>query len=879
MQDPQKKLFQDLMQLQKFDIVHYSIQLKAKTDEQGNYVHKKEFPDRFDKVPIGIPKYKNIKLTTKRSRNANSCIVPMGEVYNLIGIDVDNKDDTLERYQELCEKHNFDRKTFTMKTMHDGVHEYYALADEQKLVLKGFNSMDGRIFGLNIDVKYNNQILFGPGYIVADKTYTYEIAYNTKPVVLPNFIFLEILRNLNKNTSNKSIAKTKNDSVDNKITNKKVINNKVTEKNSIDDKVIEDKAIGKTVDPDYIFVDDTTADTETENSEKVVRHQIIRDNDPRLKKYLDCLNIERFTDYSEWIKVGFIIFNECGTCSLWNEYSQKAPNYDNTCCNDKWKTFDAKSDVKVTIRVLIEMAKDDNYQSYKKALLTDRVGIIDTILFEGISDLTASQLFYCLHPEKYIYDVKNADWYEFNEYGIYIADKNCIFLKSQINETLLRAIEEEVNIRLGAMKVAIDKKRLTKRYMQIKKILSCSSKKDGIIKELSLLYKQIDVYSRLNSVNNYIFAFKNGVYDLKTNTFRKGYAEELVTCTCGYDYKNPDNKIIEELTGVLKTIMPDPQELKYLLKSIAFGLIGVNQLEEFYIWIGSGANGKGLLGTLIDKTLGDYFGSMDIEYLCQSKRSGNGKEADPVMASKKDSRMVITTEPESEANIKCGKLKEITGGDKIEVRELYKSPFKFIPKFKLIIQTNQEPKVDGSDGGTMRRLRFMKFPNKFVDNPTQPNERKIDRTLKEKISNQEYSLAFFQILANHYNDFVTNDKNELIMPPRFKKDTENYIYGNDPIKQFINDKLEKTANKKDTVGAQELYDIFTGVDDANGNISMTKFKSVMIANGINQKKTNVGNVYFCIKVKNKKKDGQFMFIDDIDEAAISEESNKNELDN
>jgi hypothetical protein len=52
----------------------------------------------------------------------------------------------------------------------------------------------------------------------------------------------------------------------------------------------------------------------------------------------------------------------------------------------------------------------------------------------------------------------------------------------------------------------------------------------------------------------------------------------------------------------------------------------------------------------------------------------------------------------------------------------------------------------------------------------------------------------------------------------------------------------------------------------------------MLANGFKQKRRNVGMIYLYTKLKNQKKDDQFMFIDDPLEASISEESNKHVLD-
>lgn len=573
------------------------------------------------------------------------------------------------------------------------------------------------------------------------------------------------------------------------------------------------------------------------------------DIDKRLELYLDCLNINRFEKYDEWIKIGFIIYNERGTCHLYDKYSKKANNYDNTCY-DKWKTFSQETNKKATIKTLIDMAKEDNYHAYRKALLQDKIGILNDIFLNGITDVTCAYLFYCLSPSDYIYDIENNEWYNINEYGIYIADKNNNLLKNHINEIILREVEKEYMSR--SLKINNDniKTQITKIYLSMRKYLLCYKNKLNIVSELSLLYGQFQIYEKFDNVNNDIIAFKNGVYDLVTNEFRKAKPEELVTVTTNYNYKKITGNEINEVNNILESIFPDSEERKYLLKTLSLGLVGRNVLEEFYIWIGNGSNGKGVLRDFINYTLGDYFDNMEIEYFSKTKNGVHMGAADPVMARKKNSRIVITTEPEGDIKLRCAKLKQISGRDPMQVRNLYKSPFNFVPKFKLIIQTNEKPVIDGTDGGVVRRLRFIVFPTKFVDNPTMHNQKQIDRSLKSKIEKIEYRLAFFEILLQHYRDFIAHDNNKLDMPPRIKKDTQDYLDENDPIKQFLEEKVIVTNNKKDFVSSSEIFLEFLNY---NGNdlkgMTSTKFKNTMISKGYNFKKTMHGNGYTHLKLK------------------------------
>lgn len=187
-----KKFLSDLDEFRKKEIVFRSVYINFENDEKNDYIEKNN--GRLIKKFHGLPSYKNKMLCTYFNKKITSTIVPMGEVYGLIGIDIDAVDNTIELYNEICNKNNFNRNTFTIKTMQNGYHEYFKLSTPQKESLKSFMSLDGKIFDLNIDVKYNNQFLIGPGILGDEYEFTYTIYKNTDPIILPDFLFQEILR-------------------------------------------------------------------------------------------------------------------------------------------------------------------------------------------------------------------------------------------------------------------------------------------------------------------------------------------------------------------------------------------------------------------------------------------------------------------------------------------------------------------------------------------------------------------------------------------------------------------------------------------------------------------------------------------------------------
>ena len=99
-------------------------------------------------------------------------------------------------------------------------------------------------------------------------------------------------------------------------------------------------------------------------------------------------------------------------------------------------------------------------------------------------------------------------------------------------------------------------------------------------------------------------------------------------------------------------------------------------------------------------------------------------------------------EPSKGDRINEGIMKEITGGDPIQGRALYKDTITFVPHFNLVVCTNTLFDIKSNDDGTWRRIRVCDFMSKFLENPYEdedkfpkseyPHQFKIDKKIDEK---------------------------------------------------------------------------------------------------------------------------------------------------
>jgi len=715
-----------------------------------------------------------------------------GKINKLLVVDLDmwvkekheakNLRDGIKKYKSLIKKYNDgeDLETPTVQTKSGGRHIYFSYDDD-------IHGNRANVNKYTIDIRGHN------GYVVVPPTqgYTWEKSiHDVEVMTIPKWLKKWIMKGFNSpRKSSKTSSKKK-----------------------------------------------TTRTAHIERGDSKV--------DKKLRPFLELLKLQRFIDFEDWIRVGFIIYNEGGTCQLWDEFSKKAPNYGNV--EPQWETFkDNPEGYKANFKTLRRMARDDNFKGYTKILATHENYIIDDLFENGANDTNLSHLFYSYMPHEYIYDNDNNELYKINKYGIYKKDtKDFRGLRKHIYDLLSSKLDHEFWQYYGEAEEK-SKTVILDKFSKIRKFISKSRNKRIIADELCTLYGKNKLFEKLDNVNNYLLAFKNGVYDLKTHIFRKAKPEELITCTTGYKYKEASESHIKKVHKIIKSMFSNKQEREYVLKTLATGLLGENKYEEFYIWIGNGSNGKGVLRDMIKSVTGDYFSSLDIEYLCKNKFKKCATSADPIMAGLKNSRMVISTEPEGTAKLRTAQLKKLSGRDDVSPRDLYKSNFTFVPKFKMIIQTNQEVEIAGDDGGIQRRLRFITFRNKFVDNPTLKCHRQIDRDLKTKIRDERYVLAFLSILLEYYKKL--DDKLE--MPDTFQKETEEYLNKFDPIKRFVDERVEITGKSVDFVSTTNLYNAYIEFyrGDNKGK-NRSNFSRIMKNKGFNRVRKRKANGYNKIKL-------------------------------
>ena len=145
-------------------------------------------------------------------------------------------------------------------------------------------------------------------------------------------------------------------------------------------------------------------------------------------------------------------------------------------------------------------------------------------------------------------------------------------------------------------------------------------------------------------------------------------------------------------------------------------------------------------------------------------------------------------------------MKEITGGDPIQGRALFKEAVTFIPQFKLVVCTNTLLDIKSNDDGTWRRIRVCDFVSKFLENPYEDEEKvskedypfqyEMDKHIDEKFNNWAPVLA--SILVNITFKTMGSVKDcKMVLAS-----SEKYREGQDYLAEFCKEKIKKVEGAK-----------------------------------------------------------------------------------
>jgi putative DNA primase/helicase len=281
---------------------------------------------------------------------------------------------------------------------------------------------------------------------------------------------------------------------------------------------------------------------------------------------------------------------------------------------------------------------------------------------------------------------------------------------------------------------------------------------------------------------------KNGIVDLRTGQLQPHSPSAMITKIAGTSY-DPNAQCPTWLTFLDRIFAGNTEVINFVQRAAGLSLTGEVSEQCFLFLYGEGANGKSTFLGILEALLGDYFKSTRSENLMVHKFGAGVSDG---IAMLMGARCVVASELERNQKFNEPLVKQLTGGDSIAARRLYKDEFTYRPVFKLWMYGNEQPQIIGTDEGIWRRLRLVPFT---VTIP----EKERDPKLKEKIVADELP----GILNWALEGCRTWQEYGLGTCQTITKATEDYRKSEDVIGQFISECC--LVDKMLSVGSTALY--------------------------------------------------------------------------
>lgn len=526
------------------------------------------------------------------------------------------------------------------------------------------------------------------------------------------------------------------------------------------------------------------------------------------KEFVECLNPKRAENYEDWIKLGWTLRNiDFRLLDAWVEFSKVSSKYIEGECQRLWNMMRTDTLGMGTLRW---WARHDNPQKYEEIRNSNVAALIDRCCGSNGAHYDVACVVHALYKDKYRFTVKDT-WYMYQEdKHRWVRTREGLKLRLVLSNDVWRRFADRSYYWSGEAGKVVDQSdqerynSKSKTLTEICTRLKTAGYKDSVMKECKGLFTD-EKFEELLDNHTHLIGFENGVYDLRLHEFREGLPDDFISYTTGRHYLNFDPNSIEakEIEAYLCQVFTNDNVRNYMKNMLSCIVDGSIRQEKFYIFTGSGSNSKSIYLNLLQRAIGDYYCILPIALLTQKRTASNAAQSE--LERTKGRRLAVMQEPGESEKLNIGLMKELSGGDRILTRGLFKEPIEFKPQFKMIMTCNELPEVPSDDGGTWRRIRVIEYTSRFLDkpDPSNPKEFPIDPDISEKLD--RWADTFISMIIDHHKRM---DPKGIDEPMEVRIATEGYKKNNDVIGQYVTDKIVKDTDAPERLQLLKLFQDF-----------------------------------------------------------------------
>ena len=549
-------------------------------------------------------------------------------------------------------------------------------------------------------------------------------------------------------------------------------------------------------------------------------------NDYRLKEvheYVMILPASYYgpSSFDKWIRVGWALKNTDHKLFVsWLAFSSQSESFSFDQVPglfSQWCSWPLKNNEGLTSRSIMYWARKESTKEQYNRIKEQNIDFYIEETIRSPTEYDMANVLYQWYKDLYVcVSIKNKVWFEYanqrwneTDSGTTIRNKmSSIQGIYGLYSKKLKLTQEEfhtIDANIDPERHSIVQKkiqRISDTMINLKKTVF----KNNIMREACDLFYIKDFMSLLDS-KNHILCFTNGVIDFKEKVFRQGLPEDYTSKSTNIPYveHNPqkDSNTIAEINLFMEQLFPVKELRDYMWDHAASVLLGKNNNQTFNIYTGAGRNGKSKFVELMSNILGDYKGTVPVTLITQKRNSIGGTSSEIVQLM--GTRYAVMQEPSIGDQINEGIMKELTGGDPIQGRALFKDTVTFIPQFKLVVCTNNLFDIKSNDDGTWRRIRVCDFQSVFTESPVQgdpykPYQFLVDKNIDSKF--EVWKTVFMSMLVERA--YVT--QGDVVDCKMVLSKSDVYRQDQDHLADFVKNNIKKDV--EGVVKESEVYETF-----------------------------------------------------------------------
>lgn len=277
------------------------------------------------------------------------------------------------------------------------------------------------------------------------------------------------------------------------------------------------------------------------------------------------------------------------------------------------------------------------------------------------------------------------------------------------------------------------------------KSLRTLNRMNNVLKLAPVKDSSISIQPNLFDKEAWLFPCANGVIDLSRGTLVEGRPSDIMTRKSDVIFdENIDYSDWEKLVAniCVHPDVPGSEEVPAFLKRFfGYCLTGVTKEEAICFFLGGGRNGKGTILEPFIELMGPFFHQANRTLFTKQRFDPPPGAASEHLFALMGKRLSLGSEPNEGDYVDEGRIKALTGGNKVNFRRNFGSEEVFTPCHKFIIDSNYVLKGMASAFSLIERWIILDFPWRHVDDPEESAKR--EPALANRFRKKDNSLKAF----------------------------------------------------------------------------------------------------------------------------------------